>query len=89
MFLLVTVRDGAWILGVPDAGGAGPLLAQLTDRIFGYALVVEPAQVLGGDSRADGRPGGRPDHRRGARPLPSAASRGSTSAICIPRRAAR
>jgi hypothetical protein len=45
VFLLVTVREGAWVLGVPDGGGAGPLLAQLTDRIFGYALVVEPAQV--------------------------------------------
>ena len=27
------------------AAGPGPLLAQLTDRIYGYALVVEPAQV--------------------------------------------
>ena len=45
VFLLVTVEDGAWVLGVPDGGGAGPLLAQLTDRIYGYALVVEPAQV--------------------------------------------
>jgi hypothetical protein len=45
VFLLVTVRDGAWILGMPDGGGAGPLLAQLTDRVFGYALAVEPAQV--------------------------------------------
>jgi hypothetical protein len=30
---------------VPDGGGAGPLLAQLEDRIYSYALVVEPAQV--------------------------------------------
>jgi hypothetical protein len=45
VFLLVAVRDGAWILGIPDGGGAGPLLAQLEDRIYGYALVVEPAQV--------------------------------------------
>ena len=29
VFLLVAVDDGAWILGVPDGGGAGPLLAQL------------------------------------------------------------
>ena len=45
VFLLVAVRDGAWILAIPDGGGAGPLLAQLTDRIYGYAMVVEPAQV--------------------------------------------
>jgi hypothetical protein len=45
VFLLVAVRDGAWILGVPDGGGAGPVLAQLEDRIYGYALAVEPAQV--------------------------------------------
>jgi hypothetical protein len=45
VFLLVAVRDGAWLLGIPDGGGAGPLLAQLEDRIFSYALVVEPAQV--------------------------------------------
>jgi hypothetical protein len=45
VFLLVAVDDGAWILGVPDGGGAGPLLAQLEDRIYSYALVVEPAQV--------------------------------------------
>ena len=46
VFLLVTVpSDGSWILGIPDGGGAGPLLAQLADRIYGYALVVEPAQV--------------------------------------------
>jgi hypothetical protein len=44
VFLLVTVRDGAWILAVPDGGGAGPLLAQLVDRVYDYALVVEPAQ---------------------------------------------
>jgi hypothetical protein len=30
---------------VPDGGGAGPLLAQLADRVYGYALAVEPAQV--------------------------------------------
>ena len=45
VFLLVAVDDGAWVLGVPDGGGAGPLLAQLEDRIYSYALVVEPAQV--------------------------------------------
>ena len=45
VFLMVAVRDGAWLLGVPDGGGAGPLLAQLEDRIYAYALVVEPAQV--------------------------------------------
>ncbi|MFD2094048.1 hypothetical protein [Blastococcus deserti] len=45
VFLVVAVRDGAWILGVQDGGGAGPLLAQLEDRVYGYALAVEPAQV--------------------------------------------
>jgi hypothetical protein len=45
VFLLVTVEEGAWILGVPDGGSAGPLLAQLEDRIYSYALVVEAAQV--------------------------------------------
>lgn len=45
VFLLVKVPDGSWILAVPDRGGAGPVLAQLPDRIFDYALSVEPAQV--------------------------------------------
>jgi hypothetical protein len=45
VFLLVEVDEGAWILAVPDGGGAGPLLAQLDDRIYTYAMVVEPAQV--------------------------------------------
>ncbi|NYJ03831.1 hypothetical protein [Petropleomorpha daqingensis] len=44
VFLVVDVPDGAWILAVPDGGGAGPVLVQLTDRIFDYALTVEPAQ---------------------------------------------
>jgi hypothetical protein len=44
-FLLVAVEDGSWLLAVPDGGGAGPLLAQLEDRVYGYALLVEPAQV--------------------------------------------
>ena len=39
------VEDGSWLLAVPDGGGAGPLLAQLDDRVYGYALTVEPAQV--------------------------------------------
>jgi hypothetical protein len=47
VFLDVAVDDGTWILAVPDLGGAGPVLAQLHDRIYGYALVVEPAQVWG------------------------------------------
>jgi hypothetical protein len=29
---------------VPDGGGAGPVLAQVDDRVFDYALSVEPAQ---------------------------------------------
>ncbi len=45
VFLLVAVEDGSWLLAVPDRGGAGPLLAQLEDRVYGYALTVEPAQV--------------------------------------------
>ena len=44
VFLLVAVQDGSWLLAVPDGGGAGPLLAQLEDRVYGYALTVEPAQ---------------------------------------------
>jgi hypothetical protein len=45
VFLLVEVGEGGWILAIPDGGGAGPLLAQIADRIYTYALVVEPAQV--------------------------------------------
>jgi len=45
VFLLVVVEEGSWLLAVPDGGGAGPLLAQLEDRVYGYALTVEPAQV--------------------------------------------
>ncbi len=45
VFLLVAVRDGSWLLAVPDDGGAGPLLAQLEDRVYGYALAVEPGQA--------------------------------------------
>ncbi|WP_344687447.1 hypothetical protein [Blastococcus jejuensis] len=47
VFLLVEVRDATWLLAVPDGGGAGPVLAQLEDRIYDYALAVEPAQVWG------------------------------------------
>jgi hypothetical protein len=47
VFLLVEVDDATWVLAVPDRGGAGPVLAQLADRIYDYALVVEPAQVWG------------------------------------------
>lgn len=47
VFLLVEVRDATWVLAVPDGGGAGPVLAQLEDRIYDYALAVEPAQVWG------------------------------------------
>jgi hypothetical protein len=47
VFLLVEVRDATWVLAVPDGGGAGPVLAQLADRIYDYALAVEPAQVWG------------------------------------------
>jgi hypothetical protein len=47
VFLLVGVRDATWVLAVPDGGGAGPVLAQLADRLYDYALAVEPAQVWG------------------------------------------
>jgi hypothetical protein len=47
VFLLVEVRDATWVLAIPDGGGAGPVLAQLVDRIYDYALLVEPAQVWG------------------------------------------
>jgi hypothetical protein len=46
-FLVVAVGDGAWILAVPPGGGAGPVLVQLEDHYYDYALVVEPAQVWG------------------------------------------
>jgi hypothetical protein len=45
VFLVVEVTEGAWILAVPDAGGAGPVLVQLADHLYDYALTVEPAQV--------------------------------------------
>jgi hypothetical protein len=45
VFLVVAVHDGAWILAVPDRGGAGPVLVQLPNSFYDYALVVEPAQV--------------------------------------------
>ncbi len=45
VFLLVEVRDASWVLAIPDGGGAGPVLVQLEDRIYDFALVVEPAQV--------------------------------------------
>jgi hypothetical protein len=47
VFLLVEVRDETWVLAVPDGGGAGPVLAQLVDRVYDYAFVVEPGQVWG------------------------------------------
>ena len=47
VFLLVEVVDATWALAIPEGGGAGPVLAQLTDRIYDYGLTVEPAQVWG------------------------------------------
>ena len=47
VFLVVEVTEGAWILAVPDAGTAGPVLVQLADHLYDYALTVEPAQVWG------------------------------------------
>jgi hypothetical protein len=46
-FLVVAVGDGAWVLAVPPRGGAGPVLVQLDDHFYDYAVVVEPAQVWG------------------------------------------
>ena len=45
VFVVVEVTQGAWILAVPDAGGAGPVLVQLADHLYDYSLTVEPAQV--------------------------------------------
>lgn len=45
VFLAVSVPGSAWLLAVPDGGGAGPVLAQLAESFYDYALVVEPAQV--------------------------------------------
>ncbi|MGY1620414.1 hypothetical protein ACI797_27050 [Geodermatophilus sp. SYSU D00691] len=45
VFLTVDVQDGAWVLAVPDGGGAGPVLVQLPDRVFDYTMTVEAAQV--------------------------------------------
>jgi hypothetical protein len=47
VFLVVEVTEGAWILAVPDAGGAGPVLVQLADHLYDYTFAVEPAQVWG------------------------------------------
>jgi hypothetical protein len=47
VFLLVSVRDGSWVLAVPDRGGAGPVLVQLPEGAPFHALFVEPAQVWG------------------------------------------
>jgi hypothetical protein len=47
VFLGVQVAQEAWILAVPDRGGAGPVLAQVAKSRFDDALVVEPAQVWG------------------------------------------
>jgi hypothetical protein len=45
IFLLVRVPAATWVLAVPDAGGAGPVLVQLTDIAHNFALFVEPAQI--------------------------------------------
>ena len=47
VFLVVKVSARAWILAVPDGGGAGPVLVQLPDSFYDYSLLVEPAQVWG------------------------------------------
>jgi hypothetical protein len=47
VFLVVEVTEGSWIMAVPDAGGAGPVLVPLADHLYDYALAVEPAQLWG------------------------------------------
>ena len=47
VFLGVQVAQEVWVLAVPDRGGAGPVLVQLTKSRYDEALVVEPAQVWG------------------------------------------
>jgi hypothetical protein len=47
VFLGVEVAQEAWILAVPDRGGAGPVLVQVAKSRYDEALVVEPAQVWG------------------------------------------
>ena len=44
VFLLAEVTDDVWITAVPDGGGAGPILVQLTSWFFREALFVEPAE---------------------------------------------
>ena len=66
VFVVVEVRDGDWVLAVPDGGGAGPVLAQFPDPAHDYALEVEPAQewallpALGGVRAVDLRSGAQP-----------------------------
>jgi hypothetical protein len=45
VFLVVEVTEGAWILAVPDGGGAGPVLVQLDDHLYDYSMAVEAGQV--------------------------------------------
>jgi hypothetical protein len=47
VFLVVALTGAAWVLAVPDGGGAGPVLVQIMDSSDVPALVVEPAQVWG------------------------------------------
>src|SRR4051794_12314463 len=66
VFVVVEVKDGDWVLAVPDGGGAGPVLAQFPDPAHDYALEVEPAQewallpALGGVRALDLRTGEQP-----------------------------
>jgi hypothetical protein len=66
VFVVVEVRDGDWVLAVPDGGGAGPVLAEFPDPAHDYALEVEPAQewallpALGGVRAVDLRTGEQP-----------------------------
>jgi len=54
VFLVVAVPDGAWVLAVPDHGGAGPVLVQLADRVVADTFSVEPAQQWALLPAADG-----------------------------------
>lgn len=41
---MVEVTEDAWILAVPDGGGAGPVLVQLDDHLYDYSMAVEAGQ---------------------------------------------
>ena len=66
VFLLVTVEDGAWVLGVPDGGGAGPAARPVDRPHLRLRAGGRAGAGVGGDPRPDGSRGHRPHDRRGA-----------------------